>query len=284
MKFNIFKEVDTMKERRKFTGKEKAVLAVLIILMIGVVTAGAVIIVNNVNEANRIAADTQNTTVEYTHPETTEDNTTADSTEKKDSDGTGSKSKSKSMASKSTASKSVIASKSETASKSTASKSTSSKSTSKSKSKSSSKSSSSGKIPIYTPPANETHATKQVCTINGKKCYVGDTITMTLNLKTPVALINYQGYTTFDDSMLEFVDADSTSGALVNCKDGTIYYNASVLRGIDFTSNGTVYFAKFKVKKPGSTSIQNTFEVMSSLKDESQIPESKRVVSIEIFD
>jgi hypothetical protein len=285
------KEVMIMEQKRKFTGKEKAVLAILVIAMIAVVGVGAYIIVSNVNSANEQATATQNTTVEYTHPVTTEEASNADNTEKT---GKESKTKTKShtaSGSEKTESKSVgsisqspVSGKT---SKSTASKSTPAKSKSKSKSKTKSQSSSKqkgNKIPVYTPQEHTSHASEDVCYVNGKKCYVGDTITMTLNLKTPVVLINYQGYTTFDNSVLEFKTADSESGALTNCKGNKIYYNASVLSGLDFTSTGTVYYAKFVVKKTGNVTIDNTFEVMSDLADDSQVPLSKCTVGIEIFD
>ena len=96
-----------MQKQRKFTGKEKAILAVLIIAMIAVVTVGAILIVNNVNEANYKATDTQNTTVEITLPETTEDNTSADGAEKGEK-----KSKTKSKSKTASASSSAAASKS----------------------------------------------------------------------------------------------------------------------------------------------------------------------------
>lgn len=278
-----------MKQKRKFTGKEKALLTALALAMAAVIGVGAFIVINNVNTANEQAANTEHTTVEYTHPVTTEDNTTADNTENSDSKKTKSKTSSKSTASKAsgTASKSTtLGSSKSTASKSTVSKSTASKSSSKSKSTSSkSKSLTPGgsKIPVYTPTDNKSHSSKDVCIVNGKKCCVGDTITMTLNLKTPKVLVNYQGYTSFDTSKLKFISADSEADALTNCKDGIIYYNASVLRGIDFTSTGTVYYARFKVKEAGTTSISNTFQVLTDM-DDNPVKESKCEIGIEIFD
>lgn len=273
-----------MKQKRKFTGKEKALLTALALAMAAVIGVGAFIVINNVNTANEQAANTEHTTVEYTHPVTTEDNTTADNTENSDSKKTKSKTSSKSTASKAsgTASKSTTLG----SSKSTVSKSTASKSSSKSKSASSkSKSLTPGgsKIPVYTPTDNKSHSSKEVCIVNGKKCCVGDTITMTLNLKTPKVLVNYQGYTSFDTSKLKFISADSEADALTNCKDGIIYYNASVLRGIDFTSTGTVYYAKFKVREAGTTSISNNFQVLTDM-DDNPVKESKCEIGIEIFD
>jgi hypothetical protein len=284
-----------MKQKRKFTGKEKALLTALIIAMAAVVGLGAFIIVNNVNSANEQAANTENTTVSYTHPETTKADTTPENTEKDDS-----KSKTKSKSASGVKNSNTSTASNGSVSKSTSlSKYTPKKSVSKSKvlkssssSKKSSRSSkasktikpSGDKIPVYTPSENTSHVSEEICTVNGKKCHVGDTITMTLNLKTPVVLVNYQGYTTFDNGILEFKKADSESGALINCKGGKIFYNSSVLSGLDFTSTGTVYYAKFKVKKAGDVTIENVFEVMSALKDDSQVPLSQCTIGIEIFD
>lgn len=273
-----------MKQKRKFTGKEKAVLAALLVAMIAVVAVGAFIIVNNVNEANRLATQ-PNTTVEITLPETTENNTSKDSKEKKAKDKKESKKKSsKTQSKKSSVSQSSNSSQSAASkAQSTVSKSKTTSSKSQTVSKSKSQSQSSNKVPVHTPTENKSHATKKILSVNGKECHVGDTITMTLNLKTPKVLVNYQGYTSFDESKLKFIESDSDSGALVNCKDGIIYYNASILSGIDFTSTGTVYYAKFKVLSEGSTNISNTFQVMTDMNDNA-VSESDCSVGLEIFD
>lgn len=271
-------------EKRPFTRTEKIALVVIAALMAVVAVAGAVLIVRNVHQANELSAATEHTTVEYTLPETEPDTTTADETEHIADDKTSSKT-SKSEASEKSSTTSV-SKKSSSASKSTKTSAASSKTSSKASSKTSSKTSSdsSSKISKVTPATSATHASKKVCTINGQKCYVGDTITVALNLKTPVVLINYQGELSFDSDKLEYVEAKSASGGMVNLYDTeTIRYNASVLSGLDFTSGGTVLTAKFKVKDEGSAAIENTFQVLSDM-DLEAVPVDKCTQTIEIYD
>ncbi|MCH5304044.1 MAG: hypothetical protein J1E41_04195 [Ruminococcus sp.] len=246
-------------EKRKFTKKEIIALAVLIFLMIAVVAAGAVIIINNVNNANYEATNTSHTTIAL--------NTTAPSETVAEQGGTekivSAKSKTSHNSSKSTAS--TTATKLSTLSKTTSKSSKSSKSSS---TKSKSPSSGGGeKIDVVIPATNPDHKTDDKCKINGTTCYVGDVITITLNLNVPIVLENYQGYTTYDDNYLEYVSVTPNTNGIVNNSGNRILYNASVLSGLDFTQTGTIYTAKFRVKKSGSTEIENTLQVLTDKKD-----------------
>ncbi len=252
-----------MKQRRKFTKKEKIALAVLGLLMAVVIAAGTILIVNNVNEANREATNTAHTTIKFTKPAPTEkikDGVTEKIIDKKTSSKSG----------KSTKATDATASTSKTEEPANTSKTKSeTKKTEKKKNNTSKPSKKTeepdNKIPVVTPEKNDTHKSDEKCVINGTTCYVGDTISVTLNLTTPKVLINYQGYTDFDSEYLKIVSAKSNTSGLVNGKANQILYNASDLNGLDFTSKGTIYTATFKVKKAGSTSIKNTFEVLSDM-------------------
>jgi hypothetical protein len=83
-------------------------------------------------------------------------------------------------------------------------------------------------------------------------------------MQTPKVLENFQGFTNYDDSYLEFVSIQGNVSGMFNNKDSVIYYNGSdIMKGFDFTKKGTLYTATFKVLKKGSTEITNTIEVMS---------------------
>lgn len=113
---------------------------------------------------------------------------------------------------------------------------------------------------------------------------MGDTVTLVLNLKTPCVLENFQGETSYDGSYLKFVSAKVNVNGIINNSGTCIYYNGSDIgSGFDFTKKGTLYTAAFQVKKAGSTTISNKFQVMS---DQSSKPvkESDCKVSLEVFD
>lgn len=249
-------------KRRKFTAKEKTALIVLIVLMIAVIGIGAFIIVNNVNDANRAAADTSHTTIKITTPpdeETVAENGATEKSaetvkkDKKDNKnssaslGKSSSKKSSSKSSKSSKTKSVKAPKKSNKSKKAPDTNTT-------------------VIPVVTPDNNTSHKSDDKCVINGVTCYVGDTISVTLNLKCAKTLVNYQAYSTFNTDYLKCVSVKANVG-IVNNKDDKIYYNASDINGMDFSGNGTIYTARFTVKKSGSTSIKNTMQILTDMND-----------------
>ena len=250
-------------QKRKFTAKEKTALIVLVILMVAVIGIGAFIIVNNVNTTNREATNTSHTTVKITTPpdeETVAENGATEQSaetvknDKKDSKKSSSVSSSKASSKKSSAK---------------TSKSSKTKSTKTPKKKPKPKKavdSNEDVISIVTPKNNTSHKSDDKCKINGVTCYVGDTISITLNLKCSKTLVNYQGYTNFDTDYLKCKSTKANVG-IVNNKDDKIYYNASDINGMDFSNEGTIYTAQFTVKKSGSTSIKNTLQILTDMND-----------------
>lgn len=253
-------------KRRKFSTKEKTALIVLVVLMIAVIGIGAFIIVNNVNDANRAATDTSHTTVKITTPpdeETVAENgATEKSAETVKADNKDNKDNKKSTTASSAKTKSKKSSSKSKKSVKTAKKAPKKKMPKPKKAPDSN----STVIPIVTPKNNTSHKSNDKCVINGVTCYVGDTISVTLNLKCEKTLVNYQGYTTFDTSYLKCSSLKANVG-IANNKDDKIYYNASDINGMDFSENGTIYTAQFTVKKSGSTSIKNTLQILTDMKD-----------------
>ena len=248
-------------QKRKFTAKEKTAITVLVILMLAVIGIGTFIIVNNVNEANREATNTSHTTVKVTVPPT-EEAASEKEAEEKNAETAKKDTKSSKKSSASPAVKS-------NSKKSSAKASTSSKTKSKKSVKKHSKPKkpvNNNQISIVTPKNNTSHKSDKKCVINGVTCYVGDTISVTLNLKCAKTLVNFQGYSTFDTSYLKCTSVTANVG-IANNKDDKIYYNASNISGLDFSSEGTIYTAKFTVQKAGSTSIKNTLQILTDMND-----------------
>ncbi len=264
-------------KKNKFSLKEKIVLTVLVVLMIAAAVVGAVLIVGNTNRANERLMNTEHTTIASAFETEMETASDKDSTERK-ADGINEKTTSAKEDGAKT-------SDSEQNNNTTKTKSTVSKPTKSSggKGNNGKPANNAAKPDKVVPATNPTHASDKVCTINGKKCYVGDTVTAAINLKTPVILENYQGYTEYDRNYLEYVSAKMTSGGIYNEKDGIIYYNASILSGIDFTSKGTIYTVSFKVKKEGSTEVKNTIKVLTDRNDKAvKLSDCKE--ELEIYD
>lgn len=245
-------------EKRKLNKTEKIALAIIAVLIVAAIVVGAVLIIGNTNKANEEIQNSEHTTAEIITEAPTATETNADLTEKKADDNTETDTTSKTTSANETSAE-------KSGNDSTEAKSTTSKTTSATKE--TVNTTNRIKPEKVVPETNKTHKSDNVCTINGTKCYVGDTITVAINLKTPAVLENYQGYTEYDRGYLEYLSLNMTSGGIYNEKDGTILYNASVLAGIDFTSEGSIYTATFKVKKAGSTQIKNTIQILTDLND-----------------
>ncbi len=266
-------------KKKRFSTKEKIALVILLFLMGVVIGTGTYIIINNVNTANEKAKNPTNVTVtgdtsllvekdtsqqQDNKPEVTEKS--KDATKQKETESV-----TETKLNKTTSNNS-----------SKASSNTNSKTSSATTSTTNSQSADS-KVSVVKPDTNSSHASNDVCTINGTKCYVGDTITIALNIKTPKVLENFQGFTQYDNNYLKFEDAKANVSGLVNNHKSTIYYNGSdIATGFDFTSTGTLYTATFKVLKKGKTSISNTIEVLTDMKDVAVNPD-KCTISIKVY-
>lgn len=259
-----------MKEKR-FSTKEKVALTILVVLMLAVIGVGAYIIINNVNSANERVNNPTNATV--TGDTSLLQESTAKSRDNEpEASAKGKSSNTSSKASAENPSDATVIICTGPAGNSSKTTSTPAETTSKT---SKNTSSAQSPVPKVVPDKNTSHASKDVCTINGTKCYVGDTITIAVNLKTPKVLENFQGYTQYSGEYLKFESAKANVNGLVNNHKNTIYYNGSnISSGFDFTSGGTLYTAEFRVLKKGATEISNSFEVLTDMKDKAVSPDS----------
>lgn len=282
--------------KKKLTKKDKTLLGVLIALIIIVIGVGAFLIVNNVNSANenakKILSSASGDNKSSENADNKSDKTSSSKTDKSsktsvtdnaavtDSTEGGN---SQNNSSNSSASKT---SGSDKKSSGTSSKTSSQKSSSKSTSSSTSSKVKGDKVKRVVPEEHTKHKSTSTLKINGKTCYVGDTISVVLNLKSQKSLINYQGTTKFDNQYLKLKTVKSNSIGLASAKDAEIMYNASTLNGMNFSETGTIYTATFEVLKSGSTNINNDLEIISELVDNNivQLSPSDYKVTVDIYD
>lgn len=269
-------------KKGRFSTTEKVLLIVLVVLMAAVVTVGAVVIIGNVNRAN---FEAENPTIATAS--TDEDFTfaTDESTKSEDKPEVTSSSKEDEQGQKATDSTDVTTKRdAKTEKNTTATEPKATKKPTKPNNNSNNTSATTSEaIPVVEPTTNSNHSSTEFCKINGTKCYVGDAITVALNLKTPKVLVNFQGYTEYDSSYLKFVSAKANVNGLVNDHNSAIYYNGSdISRGFDFTNTGTLYTATFKVKKAGTTTIKNIMQVLTDMND-APVKESDCKISVKVY-
>jgi len=269
---------------KKFNKKEIIALSVIGVLIIAVIVAGVIIITGNVNEANKIAtsnttAETQAVTEIVTDAEGNTQIVEVTQAEKETSE-TVKVFKPENDTEEPNTTTATSATKATNPKATTATKATEKKDD---KDFDNNTSGDTGKVDVVKPSTKPVDKDEEILTINGVKCNVGNTITVTLNAKVPVALENYQGFTEYDDSFLEFVSVKGNVSGMFNNHESVIYYNGSDIgAGYDFTNNGTLYTATFKVLKAGSTKISNTIEVMSD-KNSKPVDQTTCEYSIGIF-
>ncbi len=270
--------------KKKLSTAEKITLGIVIALAVAVIAVGATIIFSSNKSEGSAPAETaakssqSSTSGSKAESSGSESKKTASS---KSSASKSSKSTKQKTSSASASSQTESKASSETSSKASAPKSsTSSKAESKTSGKTSSKTSSKqSKTSSKTAPEP---SGKDVCVINGVKRSVGDIITVTMKLETPVEIENYQGFTDYDASYLKPGKITSSTGAgFVNDVGGTIKYNESRIGGMDFTGGDAVYTATFKVLRPGETNLDNTLQVACDT-DSNKLDLSKCKVVFEI--
>ncbi len=278
--------------KKKLTKKDKTLLGVLIALIIIVIGVGAFLIVNNVNSANedakKILSSASGDNKSSENADNKSDKTSSSKTDKSSKTSvTDNAAVTDSTEGGNSQNNSSNSSASKTSGSDKKSSSTSSKTSSqKSSSKSSSSKVKGDKVKRVVPEEHTKHKSTSTLKINGKTCYVGDTISVVLNLTSQKSLINYQGTTKFDNQYLKLKTVKSNSIGLASAKDAEIMYNASTLNGMNFSETGTIYTATFEVLKSGSTNINNDLEIISELVDNNivQLSPSDYKVTVDIYD
>lgn len=110
---------------------------------------------------------------------------------------------------------------------------------------------------------------------------VGDEVTYTVFLQTPKAIEDVQAFVTYDSDVLELVSCDTANlgdAAIVNTEEaGAVYFNASVVKGLDFTSGMNLIELKFNVIAEAASEIILTVEEMTEKDGDSYFTESEQV-------
>lgn len=246
---------------KQLTKKDKILLGVLAGLIVIVIGVGVILIVNNTNAANEQTKKATSSTVSGAASSSSSNASSAvtDNTEKaKSSDNKSSDTKSNSSDGSTTSSKIKNTTPGYNSSG------TSSKS-SKSSSKSSKNKVKGDKVKRVVPRENTSHASNKTLKINGTTCYVGDTITIVLNITSQKSIVNYQGTVKYDTNYLKVKEVKSNDFGVANSNGSEILYNASAINGMNFSETGTVFTATFEVLKAGSTKVTDNMEIISEL-------------------
>lgn len=268
-------------QKKKLEKKDKVLLGVLAALIVIVIAVGVFLIVKNTNSANE---QTNGITSSAASGEINSSSQTSSNADSKSSDKKSSDSKSNNSAVNSSSSASDN---SQNGGANTPSNSSKKKTSSKATSKTSSKAKVKGdKVKRVKPKDHTSHATNKTLSVNGKSCYVGDTITVVMNITSNKSIVNYQGALKFDDSYLKIKDVKSNEFGLANASGNEVMYNASNLNGMNFSETGTVFTATFEVLKTGSTKLDNNLEIISELIDNNikQLAPSEYKATIEVYD
>lgn len=276
-KYNTKEDIDMNK--KKLEKKDRILLGVLAALIVIVIAVGIFLIVKNTNSANEQTKGVTSSNVSGEISSSSQTSSNAESKTSSDKKSSGSKSDNSSVNS------SAASDNSQNNGANTPSNS-SKKSSSKASSKTSSKAKVKGdKVKRVKPKENTSHATNKTLSVNGKTCYVGDTITVVMNITSNKSIVNYQGAMSFNDSYLKVKDVKSNDFGIANASGNSVMYNASNLNGMNFSETGTVFTATFEVLKSGSTKLENNVEIISELIDNNikQLAPSDYKATVEVY-
>ena len=109
----------------------------------------------------------------------------------------------------------------------------------------------------------------------------GDTVVYKATLKTPALIEDVQGFVTYDADKLTLTNCDTTNlgdAAIVNTEEaGVVYFNASVVKGLDFTGDISLIEITFTVVEENGAEIALTIEEMTEKDGDSYYTESQKV-------
>ena len=113
-------------------------------------------------------------------------------------------------------------------------------------------------------------------------------VVYTATLTTPKAIEDVQGYVTYDANVLKVVDVAYDAlgdAAIVNTEEaGAVYFNASVIKGLDFTAAKALIEIKFEVIGEGEVAAAITVEEMTEKDGDSYYTESTKVNEAVVLD
>ena len=113
-------------------------------------------------------------------------------------------------------------------------------------------------------------------------------VVYTATLTTPKAIEDVQGYVTYDANVLKVVDVAYDAlgdAAIVNTEEaGAVYFNASVIKGLDFTAAKALIEIKFEVIGEGEVAAAITVEEMTEKDGDSYYTERTKVNEAVVLD
>ncbi|MGN0448909.1 MAG: cohesin domain-containing protein [Ruminococcus sp.] len=140
-------------------------------------------------------------------------------------------------------------------------------------------------------PSSNTHkpvTDSNVCTLDGNKFAVGDTVTCVYKLTSPEKLENYQAEISYDTKYLSvksaYLDGPADSGGLLNYNlNGKIKFNGSnISKGYNYTKEDNFVVVNYEIKATGSTTPTFTWIVATGVSGKAYVKDNKATGGLKI--
>lgn len=140
-------------------------------------------------------------------------------------------------------------------------------------------------------PSSNTHkpvTDSNVCTLDGNKFAVGDTVTCVYKLTSPEKLENYQAEISYDTKYLSvksaYLDGSADSGGLLNYNlNGKIKFNGSnISKGYNYTKEDNFVVVNYEIKATGSTTPTFTWIVATGVSGKAYVKDNKATGGLKI--
>lgn len=140
-------------------------------------------------------------------------------------------------------------------------------------------------------PSSNTHkpvTDSNVCTLDGNKFAVGDTVTCVYKLTSPEKLENYQAEISYDTKYLSvksaYLDGSADSGGLLNYNlNGKIKFNGSnISKGYNYTKEDNFVVVNYEIKATGSTTPSFKWIVATGVSGKAYVKDNKATGGLKI--
>ena len=140
-------------------------------------------------------------------------------------------------------------------------------------------------------PSSNTHkpvTDSNVCTLDGNKFAVGDTVTCVYKLTSPEKLENYQAEISYDTKYLSvksaYLDGPADSGGLLNYNlNGKIKFNGSnISKGYNYTKEDNFVVVNYEIKATGSTTPSFNWIVATGVSEKAYVKDNKATGGLKI--
>lgn len=140
-------------------------------------------------------------------------------------------------------------------------------------------------------PSSNTHkpvTDSNVCTLDGNKFAIGDTVTCVYKLTSPEKLENYQAEISYDTKYLSvksaYLDGSADSGGLLNYNlNGKIKFNGSnISKGYNYTKEDNFVVVNYEIKATGSTTPSFNWIVATGVSGKAYVKDNKATGGLKI--